>query len=98
MKVGDKVVCIKCVNHIDWKCDIFNYTVGRIYEVLWITNGFVNVECDSSKFLTFDFAISRTNLGYIFEDYFIDIKKNRKLKLEKINESSYEGYLHKELW
>jgi hypothetical protein len=71
MKVGDKIKCIQSTSH--------TFTLNKIYSILELNlNGLLVSSNFPQK------IIIRKEL---FNDYFINITEERKLKLKKLNES-----------
>jgi len=88
MKVGDKVLCIKSMDYgYSHQGDKVLYNKNSLYKIAWMNDKVVNVICFDNRYLTFN-IVSINNYGDLFSECFIDIKENRKLKLEKINESN----------
>lgn len=86
MILGDKLYCIKDYISVG---KIVN-TKGQIYKIIYVNNSHIVVDtnykndslCDKNQFI-----LGSNTPGYDFNSYFIDLKKARKLKLEKLNES-----------
>ena len=91
MKEGDKVLCIKdvyfntrgsseLINNADWFytiTNVFNYDkTDKSGEA-----SLISVKCNLGCSMKF------VNYGITFKKYFITEKEQRKLKLEKLNES-----------
>ena len=89
MKVGDSVYCIK---------ENSGHSIGRTYVVrnLFDNEVELNVDKGTKNELTGNLVTGRAyyldipmyDYSY-FYDYFVDIKKHRKLKLDRINEKFY---------
>jgi hypothetical protein len=77
MKVGDKIKCIQ--NMQSWTVPGKPFTLNKIYSILELNlNGLLVSSNFPQK------IIIRKEL---FNDYFINITEERKLKLKKLNES-----------
>jgi hypothetical protein len=69
MKKGDKVICIK--PHVKFKVND-TYKIVAVLSHIYVINGK-------------GFNIKTEKGYYNFDEYFISIKEQRKLKLDKIN-------------
>jgi len=83
LKVGDKIKCIKIYN-TNPKSDLVYYDKNKIYTIK-------NIRLDTVEILT-NYGIGliftdRDNTPYDFNEYFISLKEERKIKLDKLNES-----------
>lgn len=91
MKKGDKIIC---------KCDYYNgyeFIKGQSYNVLNIYDDCVTIEIkDGLQRFYFRGHESNRNLpnNYNwFDDYFINIKQIRKLKLEELSDIRFGEFL-----
>lgn len=86
MKVGDKVYCIKSRDNLNLE--------NRIYTILKIDHNIneIIISIEKNKYYICshymyhaitDFDYSE---HYVFDEFFITLKEQRKLKLEKLNE------------
>ena len=97
MKIGDKVCCINTWSYTDYNGDKYIYKINHNYEIIDIGKTHINVKCDNDKHVTFynlkysgKYTESFDNeLFYneLFDNIFISLKEQRKLKLKKLNES-----------
>ena len=94
MEINDKVLCIKNLEPYDKQSTIF-YEKNKYYKITDIcywTNKTL-IEINHGWAFMIKEHINESKLSncrknnFIFEDYFYDIKKIRKLKLTKLNET-----------
>lgn len=104
MRVGDKLLCIK--EYIDYDTDynvIFRkdqlYPIDEIYDNFIRITGEVKYHNNSGViYLNHAFSIKKSKKhinGRSLYKYFINLKKIRKQKLEKLNEIDEEGNMYK---
>lgn len=88
MKIGDNVVCINEANFgKNWEGIEYIYKLNKHYEIKYINNveNYVNVICFDDRYITFSL---NENHQFKFKDYFLNLKEQRKLKLQKLNGST----------
>ena len=83
MKIGDKILCIEnCNRHR------ISFIKGKTYIINSIQNGEIYIsDREYSTLEAFFKIISHPNY-WNFDDFFINIKEQRKFKLEKLNENN----------
>ena len=89
MKVDDKYFCIKTLSTKEYKNSKLKdlFVKGNFYKIDNI-NKFqcrVHIEDKENLYRSFEFTLVKGG-KYYFLDYFADIKKLRKIKINKINE------------
>jgi len=94
MKEGDKYFCIKTLIVKEYKNSALEelFTKGKFYEIAYINN-YDKYQCSVHShnlnewggYKDFTFTIVKGG-KYYFEDYFANIRKLRKIKINKINE------------
>lgn len=89
MKIGDKVLCIRTIA-ITKKDNMFEY--GQSYKIVSIFEESNKIYLEyigrDGDYYMSGFVIKEVQEWRTFSEYFIDLKKERKLKLDKINGSS----------
>ena len=84
MKVGDKVYCINTRLNPDKGNSIL--TKGKYYIITEIEDNTIRVTSDIGLF--FNYRKKHSDMFFSFDDFFMNEKEVRKLKLKTIYESS----------
>lgn len=83
MKIGDKVKCIKSLNDENAR-NVVYFTENSLYTIINIIDNFLYINTNYGFTTIFYLNNPKINKHH-FNNYFISIKEERKLKLNKLN-------------